>query len=232
VASGHPSSRQQARAEPLGVEHLREVGREGKHAALAVLRRPRIEPDFADRKIDMAPLQSQDLARRPPPRDERKRRHPLHVGRQMRSDPLEFLALEEPATNVVLLQQRNVGLAVERAVLDGEAQHTFERDQVSVDGRVRRARVALVDECPHRGVVIMVSASAPNTGRRCFRRRNVKVRSDRFPFSAYSAISASAAPLKSPSNEGVEQGGAAGTAPGPPASVRPIRPRRDPRCAR
>ena len=90
-----------------------QLARHRERASLAVLRRARIEPDFAGGEIDLSPLERQHLAVDPPAGDVRERRDGSHRLRQSRQHGHELFALEEADPDVVFLQQRNVGLLEE-----------------------------------------------------------------------------------------------------------------------
>jgi hypothetical protein len=66
----------------LLIKQFAQIARHRERASLSILRLPWIEPDFAAPEIDLSPLEWQDLAVDPPPRDVREGRDRAHRLRQ------------------------------------------------------------------------------------------------------------------------------------------------------
>ncbi len=88
-----------------------------------VLRDAGIEPHLAGLHVDLVPLQRQNLARRPPPRDVRERHDGLHVHRQVVLDALKLLRGRPPASaaSFPILPSRYGGLVKTFAVCSDAA---------------------------------------------------------------------------------------------------------------
>ena len=98
-------------------QHPPQRRRERKCSTLPVFRRARVESHLADFQVDLPPLQREDLARRPPARDEGKRDDAAHLRRQVVRHTGELFRFEEALPNVVLFQHRNVGTGQQLAGL-------------------------------------------------------------------------------------------------------------------
>src|SRR5687768_6822773 len=101
----------------LGLEYGPQFRGEWKHAAVAILRRPAVEPDGTCEpltrrqlfvEVDLPPFEGQNLAVDSPTGDSREPDDRLQRCRQPIADSLKLFPFKEPRTNVPFRQHRDV----------------------------------------------------------------------------------------------------------------------------
>jgi hypothetical protein len=102
----------------LPFKHFTQLARHREGPSLAVLRLSRIEPHFVAAKVDLPPLQRQDLAVDPPTGDVREGGRRSNGLRQVRQHGQELFALEEADADVVFLEEPDVRLLQQFPRLD------------------------------------------------------------------------------------------------------------------